>query len=415
MAYYRDVFIWLPDVMWPGLLNIKNPMMPCCPNCKTNARVGPHCFRENSAGRLIIGLEENYYCISRRYICSECEDKAKIQPQQVRDLATSLGVIAEVGEVDDEAYTFMAWNMNVLPLYPYDRGSKFPAWLSWRAGVDKVLLRQMRPLFDGGFRPGAYSRLLLELHSLRYLDYCLEHENEIKAKLESPMSDAMTVDAPLGDFGDKMKYNDHVPTGRYLSRIYCEFHRTIRPHLSAEVKKRDADRLDWDVSYKESKHLCKYKGRSVFKGYVTALNSIGEVRIQFHVFSDSHEQMVSALEAFKLTQANFGMPGIRLFTTDNPTADKDFFLSELPSLQAQQDKFDAIVQKTDTTSVMEVDGPIAYDFRKLTIQVVSQSNEMVQKMNAIIDDIMRTGVIGLDAKWDVNKNAMGLKRKRSKT
>ena len=159
----------------------------------------------------------------------------------------------------------MAWNMNVLPLYPYDRGSKFPAWLSWRAGVDKVLLRQMRPLFDGGFRPGAYLRLLLELHSLRYLDYCLEHENEIKAKLESPMSDAMTVDAPLGDFGDKMKYNDHVPTGRYLSRIYCEFHRIICPHLSAEVKKRDADRLDWDVSYKESKHLCKYKGRSVFK------------------------------------------------------------------------------------------------------------------------------------------------------
>ena len=123
---------------------------------------------------------------------------------------------------------------------------------------------------------------------------------------------------------------------------------------------------------------------------------------------------MSALEAFKLTQANFGMPGIRLFTTDNPTADKDFFLSELPSLQAQQDKFDAIVQKTDTTSVMEVDGPIAYDFRKLTIQVVSQSNEMVQKMNAIIDDIMRTGVIGLDAKWNVNKNAMGQKRERSK-
>ena len=115
------------------------------------------------------------------------------------------------------------------------------------------------------------------------------------------MSDAMTVDAPLGDFGDKMKYNDHVPTGRSLSHIYCDFQRIIRPHLSAEVKKRDADRFDWDVSYKESKHLCKYKGRSVFKGYVTALNSIGEVRIQFHVFSDSHEQMVSALESFKLT------------------------------------------------------------------------------------------------------------------
>ena len=40
-AYYRDIYIWLPDIRWSD--EVKSEMMPCCPNCLTNARVGPHC------------------------------------------------------------------------------------------------------------------------------------------------------------------------------------------------------------------------------------------------------------------------------------------------------------------------------------------------------------------------------------
>ena len=69
-AYYRDIFVWLPDIRWPD--NVKRTFVPCCPNCKTDDRVGPHCFRDNHSGRLIVGLEETCYCITRRYKCSAC-------------------------------------------------------------------------------------------------------------------------------------------------------------------------------------------------------------------------------------------------------------------------------------------------------------------------------------------------------
>ena len=108
-------------------------------------------------------MEENYYCISRRYICHHCQTAATKTKQQVEDLAKEHGLVAEVGDIDDECYTFMAWNKDVLPLYPYDRGNAFPAYLSWRAGVDKLVLKHMRSLYDGGFRPKAYSKLLLEM------------------------------------------------------------------------------------------------------------------------------------------------------------------------------------------------------------------------------------------------------------
>ena len=60
-AYYRDVHVWLPDVRWE---TTDKRYMPHCPNCKTNARVGPHCFRDNHAGRVIVGQTETYYTVS---------------------------------------------------------------------------------------------------------------------------------------------------------------------------------------------------------------------------------------------------------------------------------------------------------------------------------------------------------------
>ena len=45
-----------------------------------------------------------------------------------------------------------------------------------------------------------------------------------------------------------------------------------------KVKKRGAEELYWDVSYKEPKHLGRYHSEPVYKGLVTATNQLGEVR-----------------------------------------------------------------------------------------------------------------------------------------
>lgn len=65
-------------------------------------------------------------------------------------------------------YNFMGWNEVSLPLFPYGHGSEFPAFLTWRAGLDKTLVDMMHPLFNKGFRPEAMSARLVELHSKEY-------------------------------------------------------------------------------------------------------------------------------------------------------------------------------------------------------------------------------------------------------
>lgn len=119
----------------------------------------------------------------------------------------------------------------------------------------------------------------------------------------------------LSSFGDKELYNGGVPTGKYLAHVYKLFHASIRAHLDNEVKKRGAETLHWDVSYKETKNLCQYRGNSVYHGLVTTLNEFGEVRIQFHVFSDGHDQMVTALKVFEKTTTEYGMAGVQWFLT----------------------------------------------------------------------------------------------------
>jgi hypothetical protein len=45
-------------------------------------------------------------------------------------------------------YTYMAWNPNKLALLPYIYGDGFPAFFTWKAGLDTSLLDQMRAYFN---------------------------------------------------------------------------------------------------------------------------------------------------------------------------------------------------------------------------------------------------------------------------
>ena len=56
-SYYPTVHVWLPDKRWG------RECMPCCSNCKTNRHVVVHGFRDNHAGRLMLGL---YRKLARR-------------------------------------------------------------------------------------------------------------------------------------------------------------------------------------------------------------------------------------------------------------------------------------------------------------------------------------------------------------
>ena len=44
----------------------------------------------------------------------------------------------------------------------------------------------------------------------------------------------------------------------------------------------------------------------------------GEIRLQFHVVTDGHDQMRASIKAFLATMNAYGQPDVDMLTTDNP-------------------------------------------------------------------------------------------------
>jgi len=109
------------------------------------------------------------------------------------------------------------------------------------------------------------------MHTKRYIKAYIDREMDLRRdRLILPDKHAEMYSS----FGDKTKYAGVVPTGHYLSTIYKAYHATISDHLDKEVKKRGAERVSVDASYKEAKHLGCYHSESYFKALVTGTNEV---------------------------------------------------------------------------------------------------------------------------------------------
>ena len=53
------------------------------------------------------------------------------------------------------------------------------------------------------------------------------------------------------------------------------------------------------MSYKESKYLTHYNNISIFKYLVTSTNELDEIKMQFYVVTNSHNQIDSVIKAYK--------------------------------------------------------------------------------------------------------------------
>lgn len=235
-AYYRDVHVWLPDVRWN---TPDNRFMPCCPSCKSNARVGPHCFRDNHAGRVIVDMEETFSIISRRYICYECRDHSLQEKEKFEKTVPKTSKCQYEVKLDESQYTFMGWNQKSLLLLPYNKGNVFPAFLTWRAGVSKRVVTKIMQDVNSGKGFERISKDLLELHTELYFDRHLEYENDIRMTKDGGLVKDSFPTFSL--FMDKLKYRGLVPTGAYLGHVYDLYSESIRPYLDKEVKLRDAE------------------------------------------------------------------------------------------------------------------------------------------------------------------------------
>lgn len=197
--------------------------------------------------------------MSRRYICSACKNLSK-DLRAAGEASGARVTNSSFGHTDtDLQYTFMGYDSRCIESLPYGLGREFPALLTHKMGMDLKLVAMMRCLFNHGLRPTQFQNGLAEMHSLEYTRRYLKRENEIamqKKRIGRRQTD-IPESQPFGDFADGNGYGACVPTAKYIKTVYLQNFAEIEKYLDAEVKKRGAEHLSIDASYKEAKLLCK--------------------------------------------------------------------------------------------------------------------------------------------------------------
>ena len=153
---------------------------------------------------------------------------------------------------------------------------------------------------------------------------------------------------------------------------------------------------------------------SLFKGLVTGTNGFGEIRVQFHTITDSHDQYEGPLEDLKETLLMMGQPSTRLFGTDNPNGDKAFFQNALPSLLVSERAFNAATTTTPTdaaattTTGAPPDEVLPIDMATVRLHSGQDAiNTACLGFRDIALAVSPNPVVGLDAEWDTVRNGRG--------
>jgi hypothetical protein len=399
-AYYRDIHVWLPDVRWGA------EAMPPCVICKSAEEVSPHDFLTNHFGRRVCALTTNYFIVTQRYICGCCKRRACNTRLAIDAVADAVGLSVEEATIKTQ-YTFMGYDPRSRIHLPFGYGDEYPAFHTFKGAIDLSIIDLMRPLFNKGVRPAALSDILLELHAKQYTRDYLKREQHLARDSRLGIK-ALTEKTMFSSFGNKYGYAGLVPTGNYLSHVYKLFAASIEDHLEKEVKKRGAERLHWDASYKEAKHLGQYHGESIFRALITATNHVGEIRVQFHVVTDGHDQMTNQIETLLETLRAYGHEMPQLLTTDKPMEDKAFFQGAIPSLKIKQRELDDFCQLTTSTALPLLNectvDPSTIKICRTTLEI---NTNVDAARNLVRDQLLECRVMSLDTEWDVHKNAGG--------
>ncbi|KAL1495589.1 hypothetical protein AB1Y20_016950 [Prymnesium parvum] len=271
-------------------------------------------------------------------------------------------------------------------------------------GLDRLLLDLMRPLFNSGVRPETFARLLVELHSKTFFKAWLRDEQEQRAWR---LAKGSKPTRHFHGFRDPTGWGGFVPSPCTLQRHYEHYHDSIRQFLDAEVKKRNAEFLKIDVSYKEPKFLARFHGTALYKGLVTALNDLGECRLQYHVSSESHDQLEEPLRSMLRTMHSLGQEPPHVLFTDNIERDLAFLTKIFPWCQQSAEDGGPAASGSHESEK----SPLSYVVDPNSIKWLSSAENIsaaVESLRSMLGCLpFDERVIGLDAEWDVTVDRAG--------
>ncbi|KAF9065307.1 hypothetical protein BDP27DRAFT_1424992 [Rhodocollybia butyracea] len=283
------IFVWLPQYL---------PGRPDLYKCECGSYLTLNGYNDDPIARRIrTSTGQDYYLFTNRFIC---DSRRKNNP----GCGTS----------------YQGSDLHVLAQLPRWIQQAFPAFLTSRSAVDKLVIDLMKPCFAGRFGPEPFSKMLLELqalqHSRRELTYLAA------ARHYGLFGRAQVPEFPK--FGDPMKYAGSVPSVRYIKSIWTDYHSGIKIYEDRVQASLSGFKLAGDHTFRIMKAMARLKSEPIFGALFSLVNEWEEIRAQAMTLTKGFSILPEMFKQVSIGLKEHGQQPTALYYCDNPTSERDF-------------------------------------------------------------------------------------------
>jgi hypothetical protein len=380
VLYYPDVFVWLPHTIDRRPLTCQNKN--CSRYQDSEKRLKDKGWPDTPIARKVIGLECNYYIMTKRFYCQ-------------KDVSGGCG------------QSWMLYHPDILKQLEPALADRFPAFLTHRSAIDKTLLALIRAGIAHHVSSSAWEEILRELHvrehDIRELWYLqsIQHEKMLDAKYQRPLKQYR----PFSAFNNKSQYAGYSPSQKFITNVYLDFMENIRACLDQCVSALPGLILQWDHSFKVPLYMMRLNGIKIFVALFTVLNEFGQIRFQAFVPTKSLVHIRAGMEAIVKSLEDHGHPQPILGFTDNVGADMRTFMECIPSLGKS-------VKLVDPSGLfshlpqMELPPNVSRIFCKTTLEIETACCGILDLLGPE-SNVTSTINLGFDMEWEYSTGVGG--------
>ncbi|KAJ3722546.1 hypothetical protein C8R42DRAFT_720912 [Lentinula raphanica] len=293
----RSIFVWLPEYL---------PGHPDHYKCKCNGNLTMNGYNDNPiARRVCTSTGNDYFLFTNRYICDS-------RRSSDRGCGTS----------------YQGSDPHILGQLPRWVQEAFPAYLTTRGAVDKLVIDQMKPCFAGRFGPEPFSKMLHELqmlqHSRRELMY-------LSAAAAYGLSGPQVPQFP--SFDDPMKYAGTSPSLRYLKCIWTDYHSAVKIYHDRIQASLSGFKLAGDHTFRIMKAMARLKSEPIFSSLFSLVNEWEEIRAQAMGLTKGFSILPEMFKQVQIGLEEHGHQPTNVYYCDNPSAERDFHERTMESLK----------------------------------------------------------------------------------
>ncbi|KAJ7747954.1 hypothetical protein DFH07DRAFT_775902 [Mycena maculata] len=301
------VFVWLPHLL---------PGHPDRFKCTCGKPLSKNGFHDNPIARRVRDMPTDFFLFTNRYIC----DSRKVNDP---------GCGTSHRGIDP----------HIIEQLPRFVQAAFPAYISARGAISRLMMQQMANTFASRFGPAPFSELISEIQHRHHADSELMYLGaaDFYGRLghrHHADSELMYLGAadfygrlgvkPFSAFNDPNGYAGVPPSVKYLKGMFTDYITAIRIYIEREIASLPLGIAKGDHTFAFLKYMGGVKGEDIFTAAYTVGNEFEEIRAHALTLNKSLSFLKDMFEGIRQGLKNSQNAPTQVMYTDSPQSEHSF-------------------------------------------------------------------------------------------